>query len=63
VTDTAHLLALVTRARALLEPLGDADQVPADRQSVVEELGRTLDRIERDVAGAVEASRQPEEAA
>jgi hypothetical protein len=63
VTDTPDVLALLARARALLGPLRDPDQMPADREAVVGELGRTLDRIERALAGVTGADRRPEEAA
>jgi hypothetical protein len=40
----------VLRAKALLEPLRDEHQMPADREAVLDELSRVLNRIGHDVA-------------
>ena len=63
MSATSPTLALVDRAKTLLEPLRDADQMLADRQAIVDELSRVLDRIGHDLAGIIELPGVPDKGA
>ena len=55
-TRLSETLQRVWRARALLDPLHAEHQMPADRDAILRELRRLLERIGADLAATIESA-------